>query len=50
MSNVSFRYIVNDVDEAISFYCGLLGFREVMRPAPMFAMLQRETCRPRESF
>ena len=37
MANV--RYIVDDVDAAIEFYCGLLGFEEVMRPAPPFAML-----------
>jgi catechol 2,3-dioxygenase-like lactoylglutathione lyase family enzyme len=36
---VSVRYIVNDVDAAIGFYCGQLGFREVMHPAPTFAML-----------
>ena len=35
------RYIVNDVDEAISFYCQRLGFDEVMHPAPTFAMLSR---------
>jgi len=39
MATVSVRYIVNDVDEAITFYCGRLGFREEMHPAPMFAML-----------
>ena len=41
MTSVSVRYIVNDVDEAIEFYCGLLGFLEVMHPAPAFAMLSR---------
>jgi catechol 2,3-dioxygenase-like lactoylglutathione lyase family enzyme len=41
MATVSVRYIVNDVDEAISFYCKLLGFTEVMHPAPTFAMLSR---------
>ncbi len=41
MATVSVRYIVNDVDEAIAFYCGHLGFREEMHPAPMFAMLTR---------
>jgi catechol 2,3-dioxygenase-like lactoylglutathione lyase family enzyme len=30
---------VDDVDAAIEFYCGLLGFEEIMRPAPPFAML-----------
>lgn len=41
MATVSVRYIVHDVDEAISFYCQQLGFREVMHPAPSFAMLSR---------
>src|SRR4051812_698033 len=40
MATVSVRYIVDDVDAAIAFYCGQLGFREVMRPAPAFAMLE----------
>jgi catechol 2,3-dioxygenase-like lactoylglutathione lyase family enzyme len=39
MPKVSVRYIVNDVDAAIDFYCRLLGFDEVMHPAPTFAML-----------
>jgi len=38
---VSVRYIVNDVDAAIAFYCEQLGFTEVMHPAPAFAMLSR---------
>src|SRR5580765_7485309 len=41
MASVSVRYIVYDVDEAIGFYCGRLGFEEVMHPAPTFAMLSR---------
>lgn len=41
MASVSVRYIVNDVDAAIGFYCGQLGFTEVMHPAPTFAMLSR---------
>jgi catechol 2,3-dioxygenase-like lactoylglutathione lyase family enzyme len=41
MTTVSVRYIVNDVDEAIAFYCQHLGFREEMHPAPVFAMLTR---------
>jgi catechol 2,3-dioxygenase-like lactoylglutathione lyase family enzyme len=41
MASVSVRYIVDDVDAAIAFYCGHLGFREVARPAPTFAMLVR---------
>src|SRR5438477_8279448 len=41
MATVSVRYIVDDVDAAIRFYCGYLGFRETMHPAPTFAMLSR---------
>jgi len=41
MATVTVRYIVNDVDAAIAFYCSHLGFREVMHPAPSFAMLER---------
>lgn len=41
MSKVQVRYIVNDVDEAIAFYTGHLGFHEDMHPAPVFAMLSR---------
>jgi catechol 2,3-dioxygenase-like lactoylglutathione lyase family enzyme len=41
MPTVSVRYIVNDVDAAIAFYCERLGFREDMHPGPSFAMLSR---------
>ena len=41
MAAVSVRYIVHDVDAAIAFYTGALGFDEVMHPAPAFAMLAR---------
>jgi len=41
MATVSVRYFVDDVDEAIRFYCENLGFQEVMHPAPAFAMLSR---------
>ncbi|HET9017486.1 MAG TPA: VOC family protein [Thermomicrobiaceae bacterium] len=41
MATVQIRYIVEDVDAAIAFYCGHLGFQEVMHPAPAFAMLAR---------
>jgi tRNA-Thr(GGU) m(6)t(6)A37 methyltransferase TsaA len=41
MATVSVRYIVDDVDAAIEFYCGRLGFHEDMHPAPTFAMLSR---------
>jgi catechol 2,3-dioxygenase-like lactoylglutathione lyase family enzyme len=41
MATVSVRYIVDDVDAAIEFYCRHLGFTEKMHPAPAFAMLTR---------
>jgi Glyoxalase/Bleomycin resistance protein/Dioxygenase superfamily. len=41
MATVSVRYIVYDVDVAIEFYCGYLGFQETMHPAPTFAILDR---------
>jgi catechol 2,3-dioxygenase-like lactoylglutathione lyase family enzyme len=41
MATVQVRYIVDDVDAAIAFYCQHLGFEEVMHPAPSFAMLSR---------
>ena len=41
MASVSVRYIVDDVDTAIAFYCDHLGFEERMHPAPTFAMLTR---------
>lgn len=41
MATVSVRYIVDDVDASISFYCQRLGFQEQMHPAPTFAMLSR---------
>lgn len=41
MPSVQVRYIVHDVDAAIAFYCGHLGFHEDMHPAPAFAMLSR---------
>jgi catechol 2,3-dioxygenase-like lactoylglutathione lyase family enzyme len=45
VATVSVRYIVHDVDAAISFYCELLGFHEVMHPAPTFAMLTHDDLR-----
>ncbi|WP_113716231.1 VOC family protein [Arthrobacter dokdonensis] len=45
MEQASIRYIVDDVDAAIGFYVGQLGFAEVMHPAPGFAMLSRGTLR-----
>lgn len=41
VQTVQVRYIVNDVDAAIAFYCRHLGFHEHMHPSPMFAMLSR---------
>jgi catechol 2,3-dioxygenase-like lactoylglutathione lyase family enzyme len=41
MSTASVRYIVDDVDAAIEFYCGQLGFELQMHPDPAFAMLTR---------
>ncbi|MDT5182084.1 MAG: hypothetical protein QOI29_242 [Mycobacterium sp.] len=41
MASVNVRYIVDDVDAAIAFYCQHLGFHEDMHPAPTFAMLSR---------
>jgi catechol 2,3-dioxygenase-like lactoylglutathione lyase family enzyme len=41
MSTVSVRYIVDDVDAAIAFYCQQLGFEEQMHPDPAFAMLTK---------
>jgi catechol 2,3-dioxygenase-like lactoylglutathione lyase family enzyme len=38
---VRVRYIVDDVDAAVGFYTGQLGFAVDMRPAPSFAMLSR---------
>ena len=41
MATVSVRYIVNNVDETISFYTDKLGFSLNMHPAPTFAMLDK---------
>ena len=41
MSTVSIRYIVADVDVAVTFYTQQLGFQVDMRPAPGFAMLSK---------
>jgi catechol 2,3-dioxygenase-like lactoylglutathione lyase family enzyme len=45
MPTVSVRYIVDDIDAAIDFYCRRLGFHEVMHPAPTFAMLSHRDLR-----
>ena len=41
MATVSVRYIVDDVDAALAFYCRHLGFEQQMRPAPGFAKVTR---------
>ncbi len=41
MATVQVRYIVNDVDAAITFYTKHLDFTLQMHPAPPFAMLTR---------
>jgi catechol 2,3-dioxygenase-like lactoylglutathione lyase family enzyme len=41
MAEVSVRYIVDDVDAAVSFYRDRLGFELRMQPGPGFAMLAR---------
>ena len=41
MGKVRVRYIVADVDAAISFYTELLGFQLDRHPAPGFAILSR---------
>jgi len=41
MTNISVRYIVDDVDAAVDFYTSLFHFEVAMRPGPGFAMLRR---------
>ena len=41
MTKISFRYIVNDVDPAITFYTTHLAFQLEMHPDPTFAILSR---------
>ena len=41
MGQVSVRYIVADVDEAIPFYTKMLGFQVDLHPGPGFASLSR---------
>jgi catechol 2,3-dioxygenase-like lactoylglutathione lyase family enzyme len=45
MSKVSVRYIVSDVDAAISFYTEMLGFQLDVHPAPGFAGLSKGNLR-----
>ena|SRR5690242_3796392 len=42
---VSVRYMVDDVDEAITFYTKLLGFESTMSAAPAFAEVRRGNLR-----
>ena len=41
MTQVSVRYIVDDVDAAVVFYSERLGFEVEAHPAPAFAVLSR---------
>ena len=41
MGLVSVRYIVSDLDSALTFYTEHLGFTVELHPAPTFAMLRR---------
>lgn len=43
--SVSVRYIVDDVEEAVGFYSGQLGFTVEMQPGPGFALLARDELR-----
>jgi catechol 2,3-dioxygenase-like lactoylglutathione lyase family enzyme len=45
MNKVSVRYIVSDVDAAISFYTEMLGFQLDIHPAPGFASLSKDNLR-----
>jgi catechol 2,3-dioxygenase-like lactoylglutathione lyase family enzyme len=42
---VSVRYMVDDVDEAITFYTTFLGFELITHPAPPFADVKRGNLR-----
>jgi catechol 2,3-dioxygenase-like lactoylglutathione lyase family enzyme len=41
MTEISVRYIVDDVDAAVDFYTSHLQFEVSMKPGPGFAMLRR---------
>lgn len=45
MSSVSVRYIVDNVEEAITFYTTHLDFQVDLHPAPGFARLSRDNLR-----
>jgi catechol 2,3-dioxygenase-like lactoylglutathione lyase family enzyme len=42
---VNVRYMVDDVDEAIAFYCKLLGFELLTSASPAFADVKRGNLR-----
>jgi catechol 2,3-dioxygenase-like lactoylglutathione lyase family enzyme len=42
---VNVRYMVDDVDEAIAFYCKLLGFEVLTSASPAFADVKRGNLR-----
>ena len=44
-STVSVRYMVDDVEEAVAFYAGVLGFEVSMSAAPAFADIRRGNLR-----
>jgi len=41
MQTINVRYIVDDLDAAMSFYCQKLEFKVEMNPAPGFALLSK---------
>jgi catechol 2,3-dioxygenase-like lactoylglutathione lyase family enzyme len=45
MSDISVRYIVDDVEAAVDFYTSHFQFEVAMRPGPGFAMLRRDDLR-----
>ncbi len=45
MATATIRYIVDDVDRAVDFYTGQLGFAVEARPGPGFAILGRSPLR-----
>lgn len=38
----TFRYLVHDVDAAVTFYVGSLGFEEIERYGPAMAIVRRD--------
>jgi catechol 2,3-dioxygenase-like lactoylglutathione lyase family enzyme len=42
---VNVRYMVDDVDESVAFYTGLLGFEVLTNAAPAFADVERGNLR-----